>query len=87
MVAQQAEPISSVSKGKIEGAETPAVNQISGSVEDGDFESIGSMAEFKEKAPEVHQLMMQGIGMNICREMQKHQKHLKEIMKKARNER
>lgn len=61
------------------------LSKVDGNMGDGKFESVSSMADLKEKAPEVYRAMIQGIGMNICNEMRKHQRRLKEIMRKARN--
>lgn len=45
--------------------------------------TIGTMAELKEKAPEVYNAMLQGIGMSICNEMKDHQDRIKKIMRDA----
>lgn len=58
---------------------------VTGVADDGKFDSVSSMADLKEKAPDVYDAMLQGIGMNICREMQDHQKRLHKILKKARD--
>lgn len=48
------------------------------------FSSVSNMNELKERAPDLYKAMMQGLAMNICNEMQKHQKRFKEILRKAR---
>lgn len=45
--------------------------------------SISSMADLKEKAPDVYNAMMQGIAMTICNEMKHHQDKLKEMQRQA----
>lgn len=42
---------------------------------------INSMADLKRKAPKLYNSMMQGIAMNICNEMQRHQSRLKSLWK------
>lgn len=47
----------------------------------GDMSStISSLSDLKNKAPAVYKAMMQGIGMNICNEMKKHQDQLQELI-------
>ena len=48
---------------------------------------ISSLAELKKKAPDVYNQMMQGIGMEICREMQAHQERLKKLMREGQQQR
>lgn len=50
------------------------------------FATISSMSDLKEKAPEMHKAMMQGLAMNICNGMQKHQQRFKEILRKGRSQ-
>ncbi|WP_166156414.1 hypothetical protein [Neochlamydia sp. AcF84] len=50
------------------------------------FATISSMSDLKEKAPEMHKAMMQGLAMNICNSMQKHQQRFKEILRKGRSQ-
>lgn len=70
------------------GAGTPTGNAnaaaMSSSLESSG--TVSNMADLKEQAPEVYKAMMQGVAMNICREMQHHQARLKEIMRKARQD-
>lgn len=40
---------------------------------------ISSMAELRTKAPEVWQKMLEGIAMNICNEMRRHQEEIKTL--------
>lgn len=47
--------------------------------------TISSLADLKRKAPQVYNMMMQGIAMNICNDMQNHQDHLKQMMDEAMN--
>lgn len=42
--------------------------------------TVSSMADLKTQAPQVYNAMMQGIGMNICNDMQHHQDQLKQLM-------
>ncbi len=75
-----------VTKTEMTNVDSPNGNPIISGLPEGEaFDSVRNMADLKEKAPEVYQAMMQGIGMNICREMQKHQKRFREILKKARD--
>ncbi len=68
---------------KIEN-QTVNLSTPTGEVEEGRFDSVSSMADLKEKSPKVYNAMMQGIAINICREMQDHQRRLKKITRKAR---
>lgn len=45
--------------------------------------TISSVAQLREIAPEVYDKMMQGIAMQICNEMKKHQDEIKKIMRDA----
>lgn len=45
---------------------------------------VSSMADLKTQAPKVYNAMMEGIAMNICNEMKKHQDHLKQMMDESR---
>lgn len=45
--------------------------------------TVSSLEDLKKKDPKLYHMMMQGIAMNICREMQHHQEHLKQTMRKA----
>jgi hypothetical protein len=54
----------------------------------GDFSAatpISSMADLKEKAPELYKKMMQGLAQNIIGRMRDAQKRLKESMRKNRD--
>lgn len=51
-----------------------------------DQSTVGSLAELREKSPEVYQAMMQGLAMKICNSMQKHQARYKEILRKGREQ-
>lgn len=44
---------------------------------------ISSLADLKKKAPKVYNMMMQSIGMGICREMEHHQARLKKLMREG----
>lgn len=46
---------------------------------------IGSLAELKKQAPEVHEKMMMGIAYGIVRDMRKHQERLKKMMREGRS--
>jgi hypothetical protein len=46
--------------------------------------SVSSMADLKEKSPEVYNAMMQGVAMKICNEMKSHQDRIKKIMRENR---
>jgi hypothetical protein len=48
--------------------------------------SFSNMGQLKEISPELWKAMMEGIAMKICGEMQDHQKRLKEMMQKARED-
>lgn len=55
----------------------------------GDFNAstpISSMADLKEKAPELYKAMMEGLAMNIVNEMRQHQEKLKEMQRQAQRE-
>ena len=45
--------------------------------------AVSTMADLKEKAPEVYKAMMEGIAMHIVNEMKDHQTRLKEIQREA----
>lgn len=45
---------------------------------------FNTLDELKQKAPEVYQKMMEGIAMDICREMQRHQDDIKKINREAK---
>lgn len=86
MSAEKAEAIVPVSTREVADAgDARRTPTATGSAEDGAFDTVSTMADLKERAPEVYRVMMQGIGMNICSEMRKHQRRFKEIMKKARD--
>lgn len=70
--------------GKIQRENIQNQPNISGSVDEEKFDSISSMADLKEKAPEMYQAMMQNIGLKICRDTQRHQKRFKQILRKNR---
>lgn len=40
---------------------------------------ISSLQDLKEKAPEVWQKMLEGIGMKICNEMRHHEERIKKL--------
>lgn len=44
--------------------------------------SFNSMADLKDKYPELYNRMMQGIAINICRDMQRAQTRLKQEMRR-----
>lgn len=87
MVAEKSEVLVPISKNEVEETapiHTDADPTITGVAEDGKFDSISTLADLKEKAPDLFRAMMQGIAMNICNDMQKHQKRFRDILKKAR---
>ena len=43
---------------------------------------LRTLADLKSKAPELWQKMLEGIGMNICNEMRRHQEELKDLRRK-----
>ena len=45
--------------------------------------TISSLADLKKKSPKVYNMMMQGIAMNICNEMEHHQERLKKMMREG----
>lgn len=47
---------------------------------------INSVEDLKKKAPKVYKMMMEGVAMSICRDMEHHQDHLKELMREGRRE-
>lgn len=55
-----------------------------GAAADMNATSVSSVADLKEQAPKVYNAMMQGIAMDICNSMKKHQDHLKQMMDEAR---
>lgn len=44
-------------------------------------DTISSLAELREKAPEVYNQMLQGIAMNICGQMKHQQERLKQVIR------
>lgn len=46
--------------------------------------TINSMADLKNKAPEVYQKMLESIAMKICNEMRHHQENIKKMNDEAR---
>lgn len=50
----------------------------------GDTGKINSLADLKDKAPQVYNAMMVGIAQNICKDMEDGQRRLKEIMEENR---
>lgn len=49
-------------------------------------DSVSSMAELKEKAPEIYKAMMQGIAMNICFAIERQQSRLKKMQEEFRRQ-
>lgn len=47
---------------------------------------IASLNDLKEKAPKVWNMMMQGIGMTMCKQMEKGQARIKAAMRKAQQD-
>lgn len=45
---------------------------------------ISSVGDLQSKAPKVYDAMLMSIALNITKEMQHHQEHLKKIMDEAR---
>lgn len=52
--------------------------------QDENFESFRNMSELREKAPEFYHELLKFTGMKICDDMKKHQKRMREIMRKNR---
>jgi hypothetical protein len=48
--------------------------------------TIRSLADLKKKSPKVYNAMMQGIGMNICQNMEHEQKAIDQIWEHMRQE-
>jgi len=46
--------------------------------------TVSSMADLKKKSPKLYNMMMEGIAMDICNDMQHHQDKLKELMDEGR---
>lgn len=86
MAVDNFEAISTISTTEVVGTKSvnnsPTITEVAG---DGKFDSVSNLNDLKEKAPDVYHAMMQGIGMKICNEMQKHQKRFRDILKKARD--
>lgn len=47
------------------------------------FTKVSSLAELKERAPEVYDVMMKGIAQNIISEMRERQERLKKLMREG----
>jgi hypothetical protein len=47
------------------------------------FTGIRSLSDLREQSPALYNMMMQGIAMNICNEMQKQQARLKQMMRQG----
>jgi hypothetical protein len=47
---------------------------------------ITSLADLKDKAPEVYKAMMEGIAQNIINKMNDHQERLKKLMREGRRD-
>lgn len=47
--------------------------------------TISSLDQLKKKAPKLYKQMLEGIAMNICRDMKDHQERLKKLMREATN--
>lgn len=77
-------PANPTENGKIEN-EKSSTQTITGPAEDGKFDSVSTMGDLKEKAPEVYRMMMNGIAMNICHDMREHQRRFRDILRKARD--
>lgn len=45
-------------------------------------DTVSSLADLQQKAPQVYNMMLQGIAMNIVNEMQQQQQELKELQDK-----
>lgn len=48
--------------------------------------TVSSIADLKEQAPDVYKAMMQGIAMNICRDMEHHQNRLHKLHEEYRRQ-
>lgn len=48
--------------------------------------SVSSLADLKKKAPQVYNMMMEGIALNICNDMQHHQDRLKQMMRQGESQ-
>lgn len=65
------------------GAQAAATAAANPSIASG---TVSSMADLKEQAPEVYKAMMQGIAMNICRDMEHHQARLHKLHEEFRRQ-
>ncbi|KAF3361724.1 hypothetical protein PHSC3_001723 [Chlamydiales bacterium STE3] len=45
--------------------------------------TVATLAQLKEKAPQVYNAMMEGLAMNIVSKMRSDQAHLKQIMREG----
>lgn len=73
---QAAAPSNSAPSKSTSGATQPGAPNSS---EVNSSTTITSLEELKSKAPEVWQKMLEGIGMNICNEMRRHEDRIKEL--------
>lgn len=69
--------------GAAAGAQTPAAGANSKEVDS--LTTIGSMEELKKKAPEVYNMMMQGLATNIVNEMRRRDERLKKMWRENRS--
>lgn len=78
---------SSPSVPSVAGASSSASNPAAGganSMELSGATTVSSMADLKKKSPKLYNMMMEGIAMDICNDMQHHQDKLKELMDEGR---
>lgn len=47
---------------------------------------IASLADLKEKAPDLYKAMLEGVGMKIVNEMKDHQQRIKELNAEGRRQ-
>jgi hypothetical protein len=86
-VAASAESSSTVAEAQ--AVSTDAVTQAGAAQSNHDqasmSDTINSLSELKEKAPEVYNQMMLGIATNICSNMQHQQERLKQAIRQGQS--
>ncbi len=86
-ITSSPEPVStsSVQPSSQNASTAEAAAQTHGTKKDFDTNTqISSLAQLKEKAPEVYQQMMMGLAQSIVKKMHRAEERLKEIKRKAR---
>ncbi len=79
--------VSPVSSGSNAASASAAANSTAQQTTAASMDShVSSMADLKEKAPEVYKAMCEGIAMHICNEMKDHQARIKKIKAEFRRE-